>query len=437
MKKTLTLLLMVAAIGCLSCCSKKSENSETKESDQVTEAAETTASPFTGQFAGKKITANQGAAEKQEEADDFVKEARLCDMAQKYGFKLGACVSYSQLNRASYIKMLAEDFNTTTATNEFKAYSLLNQRKSMEAGVPAMSYGQADAIARMAQEKGIGIRGHVLVWDAYMTQWFFREGFKSDGAIVSKEEMEKRLKIYIEDVITHFETEFPGLVYCWDVVNEAVADDASERVPENEFHIRKTRGGSINLFNAIMGPDYVKYAFQCARKTVNKVNPNIKLFYNDYNTFYQEKRDAIIRMIKYLNAEEKLCDGLGMQGYIGGYGQQSGCMNSNDLSLVKTAIKMYSDLGLEVQLTEVAVRNYEKDQMEKHAKFYGNLFRAVISAINEGANFTGFTIWGISDNPSMPKTDYSYKMNGPYCGLFGQYFEIKDSYKEVYKALAE
>ena len=70
MKKTLTLLLMVAAIGCLSCCSKKSENSETKESDQVTEAAETTASPFTGQFAGKKITANQGAAEKQEEADD-------------------------------------------------------------------------------------------------------------------------------------------------------------------------------------------------------------------------------------------------------------------------------------------------------------------------------------------------------------------------------
>lgn len=437
MKKFLTLLLMVAAIGCLSCCSKKSENSETKESDQVTEAAETTASPFTGQFAGKKITANQGAAEKQEEADDFVKEERLCDMAQKYGFKLGACVSYSQLNRASYIKMLAEDFNTTTATNEFKAYSLLNQRKSMEAGVPAMSYGQADAIARMAQEKGIGIRGHVLVWDAYMTQWFFREGFKSDGAIVSKEEMEKRLKIYIEDVITHFETEFPGLVYCWDVVNEAVADGANEWIPDNPYHIRKSRGGQTNIFYQTMGEDYVKYAFKCAHDTVQKVNPNIKLFYNDYSTFYQGKRDAIIALIKYLNKDEKLCDGVGMQGYIGGYGQQNGCMSNNDLSLIKTAIKMYSDLGIEVQLTEVAVRNYDVLQMEKHGKFYGNLMRTIISACNEGANFTGLTIWGIADNPNLSKSDYSYKMNGPYCGLFDKDLKYKKAYKEVYKVLAE
>lgn len=379
----------------------------------------------------------QTAQEAQEPTDDFVKEAKLCDLAQKYGFKVGACISYNQVNRSSYIKMLTGDFNTTTATNEFKAYSLLNQAKSIAEGKPVMNYTQADAIARLAQQNGIGIRGHVLVWDAYMSEWFFREGFKSDGLPVNKEVMEERLAYYIDEVITHFETQFPGVVYCWDVVNEAVADGANEWIEGNEYHIRKTRGGSINMFNAIMGPDYVKYAFECARKTVNKVNPDIKLFYNDYNTFYQEKRDAIVKLLKHINAEQKLCDGLGMQGYIGGYGQQAGCMNSNDLALIKTAIKMYSDLGLEVQLTEVAVRNYEKDQMAQHAKFYGNLFRTVISAINEGANFTGFTIWGISDNPTMPKNDYSYKMNGPYCGLFGQYYDIKDAYKEVYKVLKE
>ena len=438
MKKILTLLLMVAAIGCLSCCSKKSEKSESKESSEVADAAETTSSPFTGQFAGKKVTANQGAADGQAaEQDDFVKEARLCDMAQKYGFKVGACISYSQLNRSSYIKMLAEDFNTTTATNEFKAYSLLSQRKSQETGIPSMNYGQADAIARMALEKGIGIRGHVLVWDAYMKEWFFREGFQSDGALVSKEEMEKRLKIYIEDVITHFETEFPGLVYCWDVVNEAVADGANEWVPDNPYHLRKMRSGKTNIFYQTMGEEYVKYAFKCAHDTVQKVNPNIKLFYNDYNTFYQDKRDAIIRMIQYINKEEKLCDGVGMQGYIGGYGQQNGCMNGNDLALIKTAIKMYSDLGIEVQLTEVAVRNYDLSQMDKHGRFYGNLMRAIISACNEGANFTGLTIWGICDNPSLPKTDYSYKMNGPYCGLFDKDLQPKKAYKEVYKVLAE
>ena len=218
---------------------------------------------------------------------------------------------------------------------------------------------------------------------------------------------------------------------------EAVADDANEWVEDNEYHIRKTRSGTINLFNSIMGPDYVKFAFKCARKTVNRVNPDIKLFYNDYSTFYPDKRDAIIRLVKHLNAEEKLCDGVGMQGYIGGFGQQSGCMNNDDLSLIKTAIKMYSDLGIEVQLTEVAVRNYDKSQIASHAKFYGKLFKTVLSAINEGANFTAFTIWGVADNPNMSTTDYSYAMNGPYCGLFDQYLQPKDAYKEVYKVLKE
>ena len=425
-------LFFAALILCFCSCTKKKEK----------------ASPFESQFSfvtnqDKKnqskqiIQNNQNKEPEVKMEDDFKKDSKLSELAQKYGFKVGACISYNQLNRSNYIKMLADDFNTTTATNEFKAYSLLDQKKSIEAGIPVMNYYQADAIAKKAQEKGIGIRGHVLVWDAYMTEWFFREGFRGDGKIVGKEEMQKRVKSYIEDVVTHFETEFPGLVYCWDVVNEAVADEVNERVVDNEFHLRKTRGASPNLFYGTMGEDYVKFAFKCARETVNKVNPDIKLFYNDYNTFYQDKRDAIIRLIQYINKEEKLCDGLGMQGYIGGYGQQAGCMNQNDLNLIKTAIKMYSDLGIEVQLTEVAVRNYEENQMDKHAKFYGQLFRTILSACSEGANFTGITIWGISDNPGMSTSDYSYKQNGPYCGLFTEYYQPKEAYKEVYKVLAQ
>lgn len=432
MKKSKALFITVALL-CLCGCSKKKEN----------------VSPFKSQFSfgtsqneSKKQNAQnnnnaQNTRPQAETEEDFIKESKLWELAQKYGFKVGACISYNQVNNAGYIKLLSDDFNTTTATNEFKAYSLLDQRKSVEAGLPVMNYAQADAIAKLAQEKGIGIRGHVLVWDAYMTEWFFREGFKNDGPFVSKEEMQKRVRLYIEDVITHFESNFPGLVYCWDVVNEAVADDPGERLAGSEYFLRKTRGGSPNLFYETMGPDYVKFAFKCARETVNKVNPSIRLFYNDYNTFYTEKRDAIIRMIQYINKEEKLCDGLGMQGYIGGYGQQSGCMNQNDLKLIETAIKMYSDLGLEVQLTEVAVRNYDKTQMQKHADFYGQLFATIIKACKEGANFTGITIWGITDNPGLQSYDYNYKMNSPYCGLFGRDYKLKDAYKEVYKVLTE
>lgn len=367
----------------------------------------------------------------------FKKQTSLAKLADKYAFKMGTCISWDTVGKKNYQEMVINDYNTITATNEFKAYSLLNQQACIKQNKPVMNYQNADKIAEFAQTNGIGVRGHVLVWDAYMGDWFFREGFKRNGEFVSKEVMEERLKYYITEVVTHFETKYPGVVYCWDVVNEAVADGANEWIPGNPYHIRKTRSGTNNVFYQVMGEEYVYFAFKCARDVVNSLGCDIKLFYNDYNTFYRDKRDAIIRLVNHLNENERLCDGVGMQGYIGGYGQQNGCMNPGDLSLIKQAIKMYSDLGVEVQLTEVAVRNYKNDEeiMKKHALFYGELIRTIIEVKKEGANFTGLTIWGIADNPSLDKNNYSYKMNGPYCGLYDSSLNIKESYKEVYKAL--
>ena len=365
------------------------------------------------------------------------KHTSFAELSNKYAYKFGTCISIDTVQNTAYQEMVKKDYNTITATNEFKAYSLLSQVQSMKANKPMMNYERADMIAEFAQTNGIGIRGHVLVWDAYMKDWFFREGFRKDGAVVSKEVMEERLRSYITDVITHFETKYPGVVYCWDVVNEAVADGANEWVQGNSYHLRKTRGGAKNMFYETLGEDYVLFAFKCARETVNSLGADIKLFYNDYSTFYANKRGAICRLIKYLNKDEKLCDGVGMQGYIGGYGRQEGCLNANDLVQIKQSIKMYSDLGVEVQLTEVAVRNYKNDEstMKKHALFCAKLIYAVQEAVLEGANFTGLTIWGIKDNPQLKERDYSYKMNGPYCGLYDNDLQPKESYYEVYNAL--
>lgn len=55
-----------------------------------------------------------------------------------------------------------------------KAYSLLDQSKSRASsdGMPRMNFSAADKMVAWAQENGLGVRGHVLVWDAYMTPWF-------------------------------------------------------------------------------------------------------------------------------------------------------------------------------------------------------------------------------------------------------------------------
>lgn len=387
----------------------------------------------------------------------------LASLGEKYGFKFGTNINGAALKNTELTKLIKYHFNSTTFSNEMKAYSLLSQSASQNAYVdensPAvLNFTKADSMVAYAVENGLSIRGHVLTWDADMCDWFFREGYKKDGAYVSADIMKNRLKMYIDEVMTHFEEKYPGAIYCWDVVNEAVADNAGEFADDDVRHVRQVRGGKTNLFYDYIGSDYVELAFRYAYETRAKLQAansktNIKLFYNDYNTFATygaNKRDAIIQLVKSVNSFAsdgnggylKLCDGIGMQSYIGGYGQQSGCMNDNDITLVKNAIEKFAENNVEVHVTELAVRNYDNDAEPEHAAFYKKLVQTYVD-INKAAQAAGKTgpitslsIWGLFDAPYLSTADYSYKMNGPYCGLFTELYQPKQSFKEVYEVLA-
>ncbi len=330
-----------------------------------------------------------------------------------------------------------------------KAYSLLDQglSRTSEDGMPRMNYTNADQMVAWAQENGIGVRGHVLVWDAYMTEWFFHEGYDVNKPIASREVMLQRMESYITQVVTHFEEKFPGVVYCWDVVNEAVGEaEGTEYEPDDERHVRTSRGGAINPFYEYVGSDYVEYAFLYARNVVDSLGADIKLFYNDYNTFRTGKCNAIIELTRSINSfakdengnARKLCDGVGMQGYIGGYGQQGGCMDANDLGLISKAIKAYAAEGLEVHLTEMAVRNFDAAKTEAHAEFYVRLFK-VFRAVNSGdvKPLTSVSVWGMCDNPTDTPSSYTYKMNGIYSGLLDENNQPKDVFWQIYDLLCE
>ena len=131
-----------------------------------------------------------------------------------------------------------------------------------------------------------------------------------------------------------------------------------------------------------------------------------------------------------------------MQSYIGGYGQQSGCMNDNDITLVKNAIEKFAENNVEVHVTELAVRNYDNDAEPEHAAFYKKLVQTyvdinkVAQAAGKTGPITSLSIWGLFDAPYLSTADYSYKMNGPYCGLFTELYQPKQSFKEVYEVLA-
>lgn len=379
----------------------------------------------------------------------------LFELAESYGFKMGTVYNTRTAIDKKYGELMKYHFNSMTAANEMKAYSMLDESASKEnykdeTSMPAINFTNADVIMDFAQKNGVKVRGHVLVWDADMCDWFFREGYDTKNGYASKEVVTARLKDYIEKVMLHFEEKYPGVIYCWDVVNEAVSDAEKEHDKDDPRMVRTMRGEKVNRFYEILGDHYVEDSFKYTYEVIQKYKEtypnleNMKLYYNDFNTFYGTKRDAICELVKSINQTlsdgkggyVKLCDGVGMQSYIGGFGQQPGCMNDNDINLVKAAIGKFADCGVEVQVTELAVRNYQGDEatLKTHGEFYKKLFQTYIDINKERADkpLKAVSIWGIVDRPDMDESDYSYRMNGTYCGLFDENLGVKPSFVQIH-----
>ncbi len=378
-------------------------------------------------------------------SDDY---ESLYTFAEPYGFRLGGAFSLNDMFNTKFMDFLDDHFNSLTCCNETKAYSLLNQglcRKSDD-GMPRMDFTNADKMIAWCQKHGKGVRGHVLVWDAVMQYpWFFHEDYDVNKPFADKEVNRARLASYIEQVITHFEEKYPGVIYCWDVVNEAIGDSASDWRQDDPRHIRIVRDGGPNFFQAYVGDDYVEYAFLCARNTVEKLGADIHLFYNDYNMFMAEKRAAALALLQSINSYDvdengeyrKLADGIGMQGYLGGYGEQKGCLSESLITDLKRSIEIYAGKGYEVQITEMAVRNFDQKQAARHADFYGRLFSEVFMKMNseEGNPLTAVCIWGLVDAPAGNTNNYVYKMNSPYGCLLDTKYQIKTCFDTVYHVL--
>jgi len=378
--------------------------------------------------------------------DDYVS---LTSLTQPHGFLMGASYNYMQVvSDPTYLDFVKSHFATVTCTNETKAYSLLNQRgcQMSKDGMPVMNYAQADTMVAWAQENGLHVRGHVLVWDAYMCDWFFREGYWNDGAYVDQETARARTKSYIEQVITHFEETYPGIIFCWDVVNEAIGDNANEWDGKDARHLRTVRSGVDNLFKTYVGDDYVEFAFLCAKDTVEKLGADITLFYNDYNMFFAEKRQAALALVESINTYavdadgscRKLIDGIGMQGYIGGYGTQNDCLNDSHITRIQDSIHLYAQAGMQVHITEMAVRNFLDDEatVALHADYYGRLFE-MFKTVNsgEGKPLTCVAIWGLTDAPNA--TGYNYNLLSPYGGLITEKYQIKTAFDTVHRVMSE
>ena len=236
----------------------------------------------------------------------------------------------------------------------------------------------------------------------------------------------------------------PGRFYspAWNPISPRSSPILKKNIPAL---LRITRSGAPNLFYQYIGRDYVEYSFLYARNAVESLGADIRLFYNDYNMLYPAKRAAAKALVEKINSfamdgagqPRKLIDGIGMQGYMGGYGEQAGCLSSDLITNTKASIEAFAALGMEVHITEMALRNYDESRLADHAAFYGKMFR-MLGSINQALGrdvLTCVTIWGVSDVTPNAWNTYSWKLNSTFGGILTEQGEIKTAFDAMYDAL--
>ncbi len=332
-------------------------------------------------------------------------------------FFIGAAVSLQALQDKAILEAAKTHFNSLTCENEMKAESVMDYQATLLQGDDtrvALNMAKAEPLLAFARENGMKVRAHTLVWHNQTPDWFFREGFKNtkDAPYASRETMLLRMENYIRDVMAWCEINFPGLIYAWDVVNEAI--EPSDRHP---LGYRTKNNG----WYATLGDDWIKLAFTFARRYAA---PGQELFYNDYNC-YQPEKAAAIRMLLSSLLAEGLVDGIGMQSHI--------TMDYPFLPDYEKAMKAYAAMGLTVQVTELDVNTQDGTAagQTRLAARYKRLFALLQKAKGEGVPITSVTFWGVSDKytwlTDFGKTSYPLLFDGdvrPKPAFFGALLDL-------------
>ena len=239
-------------------------------------------------------------------------------------FTIGVAVNQRNVSNPDQIALIKKEFNSITAENDMKPGEIHPQE-----GV--WNWEKADKIANFCRENGIKLRGHCLCWHSQFADWMFTD---KKGKPVKKEVFYERLREHIHAVVNRYK----DIVYAWDVVNEAMADDGRSWPGREQSPYRQSRHFQL------CGDEFIAKAFQFAREA----DPNALLFYNDYSCVDPGKRERIYNMVKKMKDAGVPIDGIGMQGHYNIYFPDE---DQLDLTITK-----FKEIVKHIHITELDLR---------------------------------------------------------------------------------
>jgi endo-1,4-beta-xylanase len=247
-----------------------------------------------------------------------------------------------------------------------------------------------------AQANSLAVRGHVFVWHSQLPAWL------SGGSWTSAQ-----VDSILQDHITTVMNRYRARIRIWDVVNEALDDNAAPRT---------------TFWSTALGADYIARAFRLARGA----DTTALLFYNDYNIEgMNAKSDATYRLISDLLAQGVPIHGVGMQGHL-----QVGLLPSaQDLA---ANFARFAALGLKIQITELDIRMTLPVTADKLAQQAAD-YRTIVNACLQTPACDAVVLAGVYDGDSWVPSTFP----GEGAALLrDETFGAKPAYTAIYNLLA-
>ena len=235
--------------------------------------------------------------------------------AYKDYFLIGVAVNQRNVTNAEQSALVKQEFNSITCENDMKP-------EPTEPQEGKYNWDGADRIANFCRSNGIKLRGHCLMWHSQIGKWMYEDK-------PTKEVFFERMRKHIHAVVNRYK----DIVYAWDVVNEAITDDAKAENPYRQSPLYE-----------IAGDEFIAKAFEYAREA----DPNGLLFYNDYNECDPVKSQRIADMVKKMKDAGVPIDGIGMQGHYNIYGPTE--------QEIDAAIEKYAQVVKHIHVTELDIR---------------------------------------------------------------------------------
>lgn len=261
-------------------------------------------------------------------------------------------------NRAAIIK---EQFDTIGIKQDFVAENIMDYETAKVSAdkthIPLM-FSAVDVILKFAQENNISVRGPRLISET-VPAWAFSkdldrnqvvETVGEDGKTVTTVEfadaevMTMRLENYIKDIITYCNTNYPGVVVSWEVLDDPILSGETNELKYRSHYWMQT-----------IGEDYAVKAFEFARKYATA---DQKLILSQDGLDETNTLKPCLALINILK-DKGLIDGIGIQGH---YNPTSPTVfNMQDM------MKALNDTGLELHFTEFNVdsNSGNREDLEK------------------------------------------------------------------------